>query len=273
MRRTRLAILAALAATAGCTEDPLYVQPVNSIEVNAPGTMTPTATAQITLPIRSELTDEEIDERAQLVMDLGVADGDIPFVPRKDLDISIEWTVTNQEDSDGIVRIDINGANEYVAYVPALFVVDPEEMEEPPPLIGDVPLTVRAGDSLNGVFREDQLWEAAVDLELIGRANPPLSPFAAVLEVHEEMTEFSGVSGATIPDELFASMIRFDITVEADRHMVMEYAIRVRDRRDPNLIVAECLDEEQVLNPTLPECSALRAFAPTTINPYGLTLP
>jgi hypothetical protein len=264
-------LAAAVVAAAACTEDPLYVQPMNTIEVNAPGSMTPTATAQITLPIRSELTEEEMDRRAELVMDLGVADADIPFVTRDDLDVSIEWTVTNQEDTDGIIRIDVNGSNEYVEYVPALFVIDPEEMEEPPPLMGDVPQTVPGSGSLSGVFREDQLFEAGVDLELIGRQMPPLSPFAAVLEVHEDTTEFNNGT-VTIPDELFASMIRFDITLEADRHMIMEYTVRVRDHHDPDLIVDNCLDEEEVLNQTQPECGALRVFAPVTIDPFGMMM-
>ncbi len=272
MLKTRTVLFGALALSlSACTEDPLYIQPVNTLEVNdngSPGT----ATAQITLPIRDDLTREEMEERADLVMELGVTDADIPFVRRDDLAISIEWTVRNEADVDGTMRIDVNGSNEYVEYVPALFVVDEEEMEEPPPLLGDVPIIVPAGDTISGVFREDQLFEAAIDLELIGRANPALSPFAAVLEVHEDMTEFD-MGGVTIPEKLFASMIRFDLSLEADTHMVMEFAVRVRDSRDPDLVVSECLDEQEVLTPTQPECMALRVFTPTTIDPFGMLMP
>lgn len=261
---------ATLAAAVGCTEDPVYVQPVNAIEANASGAADPVGTATITLPIRAELTDEEMDERAQLVEDLGVTDADIPFVTSDDLDISIEWTVTNNNtDVAGEMRIDINGANEYVEYVPVLFVVDEEEMEEPPPLIGDVPISVEPGATISGVIREDQIYEADVDLELIGRANPALTPFAAMLAVHEDTEEFD-LGGTPIPSQLFASMIRFTISLEATTNMVMLYTIRVRDHRTPDLIVKECLDEQEVLTPTLEECMALRQFAPVLIDPFGL---
>lgn len=270
---SRIAFVAGLGvmllASVGCTEDPLYIQPVSTIEVNAPGSTVNTATAQLTLPVRSEFEDDEITEREDLAAELGVAETDIPWPSREDIDVSIEWTIRNLSDQNGTIRIDINGANEYFEYVPALFVVDPDEMEEPPPLMGDVPLMVDAGQTISGVFREDQLQEASIDLDLISRAEPVLSPFEALLAIHEDMQEFVLTGGVTVPKELFAHMTRFDITLESDRHMVMEFAVRVRDHRDPNLIVDECLNEEDVLNQT-PDCTGLRVFTPTTIDPYGL---
>jgi len=265
-------LMAALAATTGCTDDPLYIQPVSAIEVNAPGTMANTATVQLTLPVRAlaDLEADEIAERQALALELGVADADIPWPSREDIDVSIEWTIRNLEAVDGEARIDVNGANEYFEYVPALFVIDPDEMEEPPPLMGDIPLQVPASSTITGVFREDQLQEASLDLELISRADPTLTPFAALLAIHEDMQEFVMTGGTTIPKELFAHLVRLDITLEGDRHMVMEFAVRVRDHRNPNLIVDECLDENEVLNPTLDACMALRQFAPVTIDPFGL---
>src|SRR5262245_56294377 len=121
MSQTRITMMmASLAALVGCADDPLYIQPAMTIEANADGMGTP-GMGTLTLPIRTELSDEELDDRAQLAMDLGVTDADIPFAPRDDLAISIEWSVENLGDVDGTMRIDLNGASEYVAYVPALF--------------------------------------------------------------------------------------------------------------------------------------------------------
>jgi hypothetical protein len=53
-----------------------------------------------------------------------------------------------------------------------------------------------------------------------------------VLQVNEDLEEIvDTASGVAIPAALFAGMIRFDLVFAADRHMVLEYAVRVRDHR------------------------------------------
>lgn len=230
---TRLAWLAAVALVAlGCTDDPVYVQAPMPIEVGADGTTT-TATGSVTLPIRLETT-AEAEERAALATDLGVM---VPFVTRDDLELSVEWTVKNLSDADGVARVQMNGANEWFGYNPAAFVVDVEEEEQPPPLTGDVPIDVPAGGARSGVYREDQLAEASLDLELITRGG--FTPFAAVLETQEDMDEMTDAAGMTVPSGAFASLVRVDMILIADRHMVLEYAVRVRDHRDPGLLHEE----------------------------------
>jgi hypothetical protein len=86
--------------------------------------------------------------------------------------VSLSWTIKNLTDSDGVARIHVNGGNEWFAYVPAAFVIDPDDDEEPPPLMGNIPIPVPAGATVNGVFREDQVYEASIDLELITSADP-----------------------------------------------------------------------------------------------------
>jgi hypothetical protein len=238
---------------AGCVEDPEYIAPAEAIEVGVPGSDVNEATAMLTLPIRLE-TEDEATERAELAADLGA---EVPYVRREDLELSLEWTIRNLDDTDGIARIDINGANQYFAYVPANFVVDPEEEEVPPPLAGDIPLMIPAQSTRNGVFREDQLAEAAIDLELITRGE--INAFTALLQINEELQALPDVaSGLEIPIDVTAHMIRFDITFEANRHMVIEYAVRARDFRDPPLIH----DEGLAADP-----AELTAFAPVDFVP------
>jgi hypothetical protein len=230
---TRLAWLAAASLVAlGCTDDPVYVQAPMPIEVGADGTTT-TAMGSVTLPIRLETT-AEAEERAALATDLGVM---VPFVTRDDLDLSVEWTVKNLSDAPGVARVQMNGANEWFGYNPTAFVVDAMEEDAPPPLTGDVPIDVPASETRSGVYREDQLAEASLDLELITRGG--FTPFAAVLDTQEDMEEMTDAAGMTVPGDAFASLVRIDMILIADRHMVLEYAVRVRDRRDPGLLHEE----------------------------------
>src|SRR5690606_4443994 len=108
--------------------------------------------------------------------------------------------------------------------------VDPDEEEEPPPLLGSTPLSIPASATVTGVFREDALFEAAIDLEQISRG--AVNPFTALLRVDEELEALDGAA-PPIPREAFASLVRFDVTFVADRHMVLEYSVRVRDDHSP----------------------------------------
>lgn len=251
-------ICIALGLTAACSEDPRYLAPEEALEANAPGsddgTGNPIAevTTQIVLPVRLEKASEASD-RADLAAELGTM---VPYVTRDDLDIELEWTIRNLSDQPGTARILVNGANEYFAYIPENFIVDPDEEEPPPPLAGDIPTPVAEQSTVSGVFREDQLAEAALDLELITRGN--VNPYTALLEVDEDLEVLDDGAGLQIPVEDTANLIRLDITFTADQHMIMEYAIRVRDHRRPNLIH----DQGLAADP-----GELTAFAPADFVP------
>jgi hypothetical protein len=246
MRPFLLAILLA----AACTDDPIYVEPTGAVEVGADG-MTFTASSSTFLPIRLERP-TEATARGARAADLGVM---VPYVLRDDLDISVEWTLKNLADAPAVARIQLNGANEMFGYVPTAFVVDVEEEEAPPPLAGNVPLELEPGETRDGVFREDELAEAALDLELITRG--AVSPFTALLEVNEEMDEFDA-AGVDVPSDAFASLVRIDLALVADQHMVLEYSVRVRDHRDPGLLHEELADAPP---------GELTAFAPADYAP------
>jgi hypothetical protein len=236
------------------TEDPRYVQPDQAIEAGLPGADpdAPPPVVQFTLPIRLE-TEQELEDRTELAAELGI---EVPFVKIEDLELSLEWTIRNLSEEPANVRINLNGANEYFAYVPSSFVVDPEEEEEPPPLAGGIPIPIEPLAEINGVFREDQIREASTDLELITRGE--INPFAAVLEHHEDLTEMTPAGLPVIPANTFASLIRFDLSLLSNRHVVMEYAVRVRSNVTPNLLHTEGL---------FAEVGELTAFAPADFVP------
>jgi hypothetical protein len=234
-----------------CADDPVYVQPAAGLEVVPGEGGVGEATAVLTLPVRLE-REAEATERADRSAELGIQ---VPYVRRDDLDLSVEWIIKNLDAEPGIARIQLNGANEFFAYVADAFVVDPEEEETPPPLSGDVPLDIAGSATRSGVFQEDLLAEASLDLELITRG--AVSPFAALLANQETLREIEA-DGAVIPRDAFASLVRFDLTFLADRHMVLEFAVRVREHRDPPLLHDE-------LTSAPPD--ELTAFAPADFAP------
>lgn len=247
-----LAALAASAALAACANDPVYVPGMMTLEAGMPDAMTgePTpATVKHFLPIRLEKADEAM-KRAALTAELGV---DVPYVKVGDIEVSVEWTIHNLDTMNaGEALVELNGANEVFAYDPTLVVLgDPREVPPAPGLAGDVPLHLEPGATLDGLFREDQLREASIDLDQITRAN--LNPFAATLQVHKNLESFQPLTplmpgvedyvqtpvGDPIPREAFRQLIRVDLVFKPDRPMTLDYTIRVRDTRG---IMHELLD-------------------------------
>src|SRR6185295_14395276 len=104
------------------------------------------------------------------------------------------WKITNLDAmNEGTVELQLNGANEVFAYDPSMVQLgDPDEVPPAPGLDGDILLHVEAGSTLEGLFREDQLREASIDLDQITRAN--LNPFAATLQVHKNIDFFQPMS-------------------------------------------------------------------------------
>ena len=69
---------------------------------------------------------------------------------------------------------------------------DDEDDPPPPPLAGHIPIHVEPGRTVEGVFREDQLREAAIDLDQITRGN--VNPFAAMLTPNRTADSFQPVT-------------------------------------------------------------------------------
>ncbi len=267
MRSIHLLAVAAAALAAGCANDPVYLPGLLTLEagnVDEGGEPIP-ATAQHYLPIRLE-TPEEAMLRAARAAELGV---ELPYVKLGDLEVSVEWTITNIDTMPGTALVQLNGANEVFAYDPTLISLgDPDEVPPAPGLEGDIPLQVEPGATIGGLFREDQLREASIDLDQITRAN--LNPFAATLQVHKNIELFQPMSalmpgvedyeqtpvGDPIPREAFRQIIRVDLVFKANRRMALNYTIRVRDTgRD---LMHELLDAAVTEAP-----GELTMFAPT----------
>jgi hypothetical protein len=231
MRRTLTSLGLALLA-AGCgAKDPVYIQPTpQAIEVD-PANMVTAQTAVVQLPVKVETADQAA-ARAALAMKLGLTADQVPQARRDDYDVELEWTIKNLSDQEGTASIQVNGANEFFLYDPTRFVTDPMEQAPPPPLLGNIPMLVPPLGEISGVFREDQLAEASQDFDGISRGG--VNPQFALLTQWPSGDVTGGTGGelATIPSAAVAALIQFNVTFDADQHMVLEYTLRVRDRGD-----------------------------------------
>lgn len=228
---------------AACANDPAYLPYPGNLEagVDDGDGGTSIARASLAIPIEPE-TEADAADRAARSTELGV---EVPYVKVGDIEVAVEWTIKNLDtENPGTARVQLNGANELFAYDPALVpVLDDEEEIEAPGLEGDVPIALAAGATVSGAFREDQLREASIDLDAITRGN--VNPFAATLTVNKNadsiqpMTPYDPTMpdvpqmpmGEPIPREAFRQMVRVDLVFRPDRHMVLEYTVRVRDIR------------------------------------------
>jgi hypothetical protein len=188
------------------------------------------------LPIRQP-TDKEaqalVGEQNKLGLPMAV-----PWVGVRDVELQIDWTLKNLESKDITARITINGGNEFGDYDKALFVdptAPPADQTPPPDLLGGgkfFPLA--ANEVRNGVFREDELREAALDLEAITRYPAPGAGMNEPFMVLVRHSSASTVGLEGIPSgDITPAMVRLNILLEATGHAVLDYSVRVRENGSP----------------------------------------
>jgi hypothetical protein len=224
--------LAPLGVAAACTaKDPMYFRPAPAAVESDPDSMAAPIVSTVQLPVRVEDGDE-MEERLALAMQLGLMPDDVPLARRDHYAASIEWSIKNLSDQEGIATLAVVGASEFFKYDPAVFVIDPDEDEPPPPLLGGIPIVVPPLGVVTGVFREDQLDEASQDWDAVSRGG--ITPQYATLTLWPTDDVTGGMGGqlATIPGAAVAALIQYDVAFSADQRMVLEYQLRVRDRDD-----------------------------------------
>lgn len=186
--------------------------------------------------------------RAEIQMKVP-ADVEVPIFRLDQYDLEVEWKVTNLDAMPSKFRVDLNGANETYTYDPSMIVLDPGDDEAPPapPLAGNIPIDIKGNATVSGVFREDQLLEAAIDLDQISRGN--VNPFAATLTVSKNADMFQPLTaavydpqtgdvtpgmptGSAVPRAAFRQLVRVDIVFKPETQMTLDYTLRVREHTE-----------------------------------------
>src|SRR4029079_14321412 len=131
------------------------------------------------------------------------------------------------------IIVTLDGGNEFSDYVPSAY-IDPnanvEDQAPPPNLLTSEPLVVEPGATVQGVFREDDLQESALDLEAITRYPSGGDALATPVMVIEHRSDISQIGLEGIPlHDVTPAHVRYQLTVVADAHVVMDYSVRVRD--------------------------------------------
>ena len=229
---------------AGCANDPVYIPGPAAIEAGMPDMMGQPSPgkASVQLPIMTETAEDRAarDERATALAPI-----EVPYVKIGDLEIEVEYTIKNPDNTPGEALVELDGANEYFAYDPSTIqlAADGEDAPDTPGLSGNIPIDVPAMGQVSGLFTEDDVREAAIDLDQITRGH--FNPFRATLTISKNAKQFQPMTelrpgvenyeqmpdGPAIPREAFAGFTRIDLVFKPDRPMTLEYNVRVRDLR------------------------------------------
>jgi hypothetical protein len=278
--RSRFALLVVVGA---CANDPEYLPAAATLEggtmMDAMGNLIP-AKGSVVLPIKPE-SQKDMDARAALQATLDPAIV-VPYVKVDDVAISVDWTVTNLDMDPGQFEIEVNGANEAFTYDPTAIPPPANDDEAPPSpgLSGDIPTDIAAGATISGEFTEETMLEATVDLDEITRGNIP--PYGATLTISKNAPSFQPVMipaptqdnpdpapvpvGPAIPRLAFRGMIRVDLVFKPNKHMTLDFNVRVRDRRG-------IIDDKGVQSPAselwdmVVQCADLANACPTIYKP------
>lgn len=230
-----------LALLVGCTNEPQYVTcaPMGpapndkcSIEADAMSDLT-TQSGTLHVPVMPDSMWSSRDRNEREDIQMTVADGvEVPIYRLEHYDLSVEWTVTNLDASPGTFFVDLNGANEMITYDPSIIDIDPTSDEDPPapPLAGNIPFDIAPNGTLDGTFREDQLLEAAINLDQMSRGG--WNPFKAELTVSKNDNFFTDTGGLEVPRVAFRQLVRVDIVFRPDRHMRLDFTLRVREHKN-----------------------------------------
>jgi hypothetical protein len=258
------------AGLAGCANDPVYIPAPMAMEAGVADTTgkISEAKASLQLPIKTETAS---DKTARDALAAKLAPVLVPYVKVGDLEVDVEWTIKNLDSKAGQATIELNGANELFSYDPSIIVLDPGNDEAPPTpgLAGDIPISVPGGGEISGLFTEDQLREASIDLDQISRGN--MYPFRATLTVSKNAKEFQPMTpfvpvvegeeappqtpvGPPIPREAFAGLIRIDLVFRPTTHMTLEFNVRIRDQRGimHDLLLTAVTEKPDELQPFMP---------------------
>jgi hypothetical protein len=227
--------LCLLAALGGCNT-PTYLSEKRPLETMpaAMGGGYQADTDLYVLPVRRPSNAEKsalAAQQRQLGLQLPV-----PWAAARDFSIEVEWSVKNLEAKPVRAFFTLNGGNEFGDYVPSLYIdptQNPEDQTPPPPLVGGELLELAANEVRLGVWREDQLDEAALDLEAITRYPDPAGVIATPFQVITHNSTASRVGLENVPaNDVTPAMVRFQFVLTSDAHVSAEYNVRVREHAD-----------------------------------------
>ncbi|MCA9606233.1 MAG: hypothetical protein KC619_11590 [Myxococcales bacterium] len=182
-----------------------------------------------------------------------------PYVERDDIEVQVDWTLSNVSENRVTTSVVLNGFNEFHEYNPGVQVVDNEVIAD---FSGwERTIVLNPGERRTGTIREEEMDEVAVDLATVvnGVTN------ANQIVYFENQSANDRRSMMFIPDVVPAlTGIRMGLRITTEGEpvpVVLEFTVRIRDNRQ---ILVQGNDEVWPLPaPTL--------FGPADIAPPAMT--
>jgi hypothetical protein len=233
MRRHRLRWLPPLAVlpllgACGVNNPTYFTPPMGPLETGQ-GDAGAESTSVVVLPFR-EPFDKERERLEESSNALGFRE---PWLRRDHVAISVQYTITNLDDQPGKAQVFIDGANEFTNYDRAALAAAAEAaaMNNDEvvvlPLFQTIPVEVQPGQSVRGDIREDDMAEAELDLDAIGRW------MAEPAQVLINASEVNPIGLERVPpNNLVPAMFQISVTLVAQGHMRLDFLVRVRDSRE-----------------------------------------
>jgi len=179
------------------------------------------------LPIARPTSAELADRMAGLRAYRDLPFPRLPWVTRGELEIQIDFTVSNLDDAERDVDVIVNGANEFDEYVPGVQVVE----EDPIPMHSqwERRYTVPAKGRISDTVREEDLDEAAVDLATVVNG----APNSDAVVYFENKSATDERNQRYIP-EIIPGLVALRLGLLSNRAapLLLEATVRVRDVGD-----------------------------------------
>ena len=235
-------VMAAVVMPLAACDNPVYYSQNRPLQAMKPAAAMMDAggimsdTDLFVVPVRRP-TDLEAMARSAEQAKLGLP-MEVPWVGVRDIEIEMNWSLKNLEDKDVLTRVTVNGGNEFGDYDKSLF-VDPtapaaDQMAPPDLLGGGVLVSLAAGATRSGVFREDQFREAALDLEAITRYPPPDAGINTPFIVLVRQSSASAIGLEAIPKgDITPAVVRLKVLLQSSGKTTLDYSVRVREKGDP----------------------------------------
>lgn len=246
LRRSGALVLCALSALA-CDDERVYVEDdedglyqVALTATTEPAVESEEGGALFIVETRVELPIREPSSREQRELEDGASSHDdlpfprLPWVERGELEIQVDFSLSNLDDEAREVDVIVNGANEFDEYVPTVMVIE----EDPVPLHSqwEWRFELAGRERITRTVREDELDEMAVDLATVVNGAPNSDQI-----VYRESKSASDPRSQPYIPEVIPSLVALRLGLRATRAapILLEATVRVRD------VGAKLADEDE----------------------------
>jgi hypothetical protein len=183
----------------------------------------------------------------------------LPWLRRGDVELELEYTISNVSDQTVAVALTINGFNEFHEYFPFVGIVQDDAV--PDFAMYEWTVVLGPGERFTSRVREEQFDEVTVDLATLANGPPNFNQVVYFANQHDRDPNSSRFVPAVIPGLTGFRLGLRTIAQGAAPRVVLEATVRARDVKDKLVDPGET----DVAPWTLPTPAALSPMPPTAM--------